>query len=705
MSIATRLRSGGSDTSLELHRRGAAAWLWLPRTVRLAVAIVPAELLAFTALRVVFWRVFADPLAPAPAGELARAFYVGFKFDLRLALITVAPLLLLGWCRSLCPCVRAGRRFWQAFFTALALFLVLAYLADFAHYAYLETRLSATALQYLGSPIISLRMIWETYPVGWAVAGVMLLALATWLGVGNVARRPAIEAPAVLRGWRRIAVGAAVTVLVLLGVYGTLTWYPLRWSDAFFSTDNFVSAVGLNPVLEFFDTYGERGQAFDLNKVRQSYQTMASYLGIDHPDPEHLTFARREQRAGPLAGRRPNVVIILLESFAAYKTGAFGNPLDPSPQFDALAAGGTLFTRFYSPSHGTARSVFTTVTGIPDVAAGDTSSRNPLAVNQRTIINALPGYQKYYFLGGSASWGNIRGLLLHNLPGLHLFEEGDYDAPRVDVWGVSDLDLFRTADRVLRRAGDTPFFAIIQTSGNHRPYTIPTDNDGFVRRDPGDEAARSNGFASVDAYNSFRFLDHCLGAYFRLAHTSPYFRNTVFLLYGDHGLPRRPAAWSKAEVELAITRFHVPFLVYAPDLLPGGRRIDIVASEVDVLPTIAGLFGVPYLDTTIGRDLLDPRFDGSRYAFTITDQFGCPEINLLSDRFYLRMPRDGDTATLHDLGSNTPMEDVSAQHPGETAAMAHLCRSIYETARYMLYHNAARGTEAGDAQSAATAAP
>ena len=125
--------------------------------------------------------------------------------------------------------------------------------------------------------------------------------------------------------------------------------------------------------------------AYDLAKVRAAYPVVANFLGIADADPARLIFARRaapwRRRAAPGDGappRRPNVVIVLLESFAAYKTGAFGNPLDPTPRFDALAREGTLYTRFFTPTWGTARSVWATVTGLPDVEPHLTATRNPL---------------------------------------------------------------------------------------------------------------------------------------------------------------------------------------------------------------------------------------------------------------------------------------------------------------------------------------
>ena len=66
---------------------------------------------------------------------------------------------------------------------------------------------------------------------------------------------------------------------------------------------------------------------------------------------------------------------------------------------------------FYVPMENTSRSLFGALFGIPDVSAETSSSRNPLVVHQHTIINAFRGYERLFFLGGSANWGNIRGML------------------------------------------------------------------------------------------------------------------------------------------------------------------------------------------------------------------------------------------------------------------------------------------------------
>ena len=69
---------------------------------------------------------------------------------------------------------------------------------------------------------------------------------------------------------------------------------PLRWSDAFFSGNSQIAAVGLNPVLFLYDTL-KAGQAqFDEAQVREHYPQWRSYLGVDQPDAQTLNFTREQ---------------------------------------------------------------------------------------------------------------------------------------------------------------------------------------------------------------------------------------------------------------------------------------------------------------------------------------------------------------------------------------------------------------------------
>jgi phosphoglycerol transferase MdoB-like AlkP superfamily enzyme len=660
----------------------------LPPRLRLGLLVLAMLLVLMTVLRFVFWVSFHGSDSPAPFGTLLKAYFIGFRFDLRLALLLVLPWLVLTRIPRLDPERSAwARRFWAGHLALLACALVFFYSFDLGHYAYLETRLDVSTLRFLRNPIISFQMMWETYPIGWSFLGLVLFGVALdWFFRRAVTKT--FEREVILERRRRIAVIAVTVVIYVAGLWGKASYYPLRWSDAFFTTHRFTSDLTLNPLLYFLDTVcTAEEEEFNEEKTREHYATVAAYLGVDEPDRERLMFDRRIRPAA--LGNRPSVVVVLMESFAAHTTGIFGNPLQPSPHFDAAAREGLLWRRFYTPRFGTARAVFATFTGIPDTITRRTASRNPQIVNQYMIPDALDGYETHYFLGGSANWANIRGMLAHNIKGLHIHEEGSYpDAPRVDVWGISDLHLFEEANKVLRGAG-RPFFAFIHLSGNHRPYTIPDDNRGFEPRTVPEEDLHKHGFHSLAEYNSFRFLDHSIGFFLKAAREEAYFENTLFFFLGDNGTPGKVAALPAAEEVFGLGMYHTPFLIYGPGLIREPQAFDAPATQMDVMPTVAGAIGADVVNTTLGRNLLDRRLpDG--YAFIQARRGTRTEVGLLGRDFYLIVNADGTQPRLHAYGSASPADDLAAAEPARVRAMTDLGLGFFHTSKWMMYHNAPR---------------
>ncbi len=668
------------------------------------------SLVFYSLFRLAYWLTFKDATNPIPAAELLNAFYLGLKFDLRLILLILLPIFVFGWLKPLNPIRNTtARKAWFGYLIIAFAISVFYYIASFINYSYLHQPLDASVLRFAEDFSLSFTMMWQSYPIVW-----LLIALASITFVYGFLIRyfnnPILKQALTQlnndtlcfkqKWWQRTLFVTACIFIYIFGLFGKFSYYPLRWSDAFASTHPFTPAVTVNPVIHFLDTLKNKSINFDLAKTASYYKDIANYLGVQNKTNtdkpfKTLNFKRTIHMPGPLAAAKPNIIIVYLESFASYKTGGFGNKLNPTPNFDSIANNAIYFKRFYTPHVGTARSVFAGITGIPDTELNRTSTRNPLIVDQHTIISAFKGYKKHYFLGGSANWGNIRGLLSHNIKNLNMHEEGSYTSERVDVWGISDLDLFTEANKVLKKE-TTPFFSIIQTSGNHRPYTIPDNNQGFKYIKRSKKELTENGFASEKEYNSFRFMDHSIGHFMKLAKKEKYFDNTVFVFFGDHGITGYGGLHTaQFEQTFDLTGFHVPFVIYAPKLIKK-QLFTKVASQVDMLPTVASLTTMGYTNTTMGRNLLDPRFDSDRYAFTFTHRKN-PDLGLVTKDYTFKILADGskpmlyrtDPSKLPNPNSKTKQTyvDVSAQHPQLAEKYKQLTLGIYETAKYMLYHN------------------
>jgi len=464
---------------------------------------------------------------------------------------------------------------------------------------------------------------------------------------------------------------------------------PLRWSDAFFSGNSQVAAVGLNPVLFLYDTLKVGQSQFDEAQVRKHYPQVAQYLGVDQPDAQQLNFTRH-QGVQPyrLAGERPlNVIFVMLESLGTSAVGAYGNPLNPTPNLDKLASQSWFFKHFYVPVTGTAKTVWASITGVPDVTRQETATRNPLITRQHTLINAFEGYQKFYMIGGNAGWANINALIRQSVDDVQLFEESDWQSPRVDVWGISDLDLFKEGDELLSRMPkDQPFFAYLQTSGNHRPFTIPKDNDGFQVANVTLEQVQAAGSRSVEQYNAVRLLDYNIGRLMEIAKAGGYYDNSIFVFFGDHNtrisqIPHMAPAFE----QLGLESNNVPLLIHAPGLAP--RVIEQAVGLADLLPTVAGMAGVPFTNGAMGRDIQQPAPEGERVVPLVLREGTFPIIGGVTQHFLLQMQHDGSSPTLHDLASKTPREDVATQHPAEFQRLQALTRGLHESARLMLFRN------------------
>lgn len=656
------------------ERRGT----WPPLIAGVAW-LVGLQLAAYTAMRLAFYAAFRAGAGDVSPGEVTRAFWLGLRFDLRVALLVALPLLVLGAFGPLRPSRRWAALAWRAWILCCGLLITLIYLFDLGHYGYLHERLNAMVLDELRSPREAAGMLWETYPV---LGGALALGLSVlgWAGLARLVVRKA-GARRVLSLRSRLWTSAACALAVAVGIYGNLSWYPLRWSQAFQGTNPFIVAFASNPVLYFSASFSHRSRRPDGEAVARHYDRLADLLEVERRDADALAFARWFEPAQPPAFT-PNLIVVHLESWAAFQTGAMGNPLPSSPCFDALARDSLLFTSFFVPTGPTARSVFSMLTGIPDVPANNpesSASRDPASVRQPVLVNALRGYSKHYFLGGSANWANIRALLAGNIQDLQIHEEGSYRGERVDVWGISDLDLFESAVETLdREAG--PFFAFIQTSGNHAPYTIPDRTEGFEPAGVDEETLRRAGFKSLAAYDGFRFLDHALGRFLELARERPWYRDTVFAFYGDHGVP---AVNGGPFEHLGLVRQHVPLLIHAPRLLPAGRRIDDPASSVDILPTCLALMGVPRVNSSLGRDALAERPAERRFAFLAN--------GLVEGGWFWREERDGRTG-LHRYASEAPLEDWAARERERAEELATTYRALLDWALWT-QHDAGRRLE------------
>ena len=660
---------------------------FLPKTIRWTLFLGFTFLIIMSLLRFIFVHRFAAPVSSD--NDLNASYILGIRYDLRYVAIIMMLILLISYFKALDPFTKKlGKKiaiiFWMLFSTLLLFF----YTTDFIHYAYVHQRLNASILSYIDNPLISMQMMWQSYPI---ISIIVVFLILEWVLYKFISFTYQLSDKYEKAGSKikNIITQAVFFIILLYSAIGNIIYeggqYPLRWSDAYSLGSDYKANVALNPMQSFFSTLNFRSSKIDTDLIKKNYTVIADYLAMpsNEQDAQNLQFTRVVSPvvANLEASKIKNVVLVICESFSAYKSSMMGNPLNTTPYFNAMKKQGVYFNRAFSPAYGTARGVWAVLTGTPDILEGKTSSRNPLAVDQHTIISDFKNYEKYYFLGGSASWANIRGVLTNNISDLKIVEQGSYQSSEINVWGISDKDLFLEANKTLSK-NTKPFFAIIQTADNHRPYTIPAEDlKVFVKKTVSKDSLLKFGFENNDEYNAFRYTDFCIEQFIEAAKKEKYFNETLFVFVGDHGIKGDAGSMLPTSfTEQGLTNMHVPLLFYAPSILQP-KEYSIPVSQVDVMPSIASICNIPYTNTTMGKNVFNTVQQNNNAIF-LYDDFN-QQIGVLNNEYYYGYQLKNPSKPIFEsVVNNNIVKNDSVQKQ-----MDILTKTMYETSKYMLIHN------------------
>ncbi|MGB5716561.1 MAG: sulfatase-like hydrolase/transferase, partial [Gammaproteobacteria bacterium] len=207
-------------------------------------------------------------------------------------------------------------------------------------------------------------------------------------------------------------------------------------------------------------------------------------------------------------------------------------------------------------------------------------------------------FNDIYIYNGHFSWDNQQGFFRSQGMSKFIGRDDFRDPIFIDpTWGVSDEDMFNRALQELDgMPADKPFYAILQTLSNHTPYALPEQ----LPVEP------VTGFGKLDLHlTAQRYSDWVLGQFFARAADSPWFEDTLFVILGDHGF-----AITRQLAEIDLLRFRVPMLILGPGIRETYGAVNhTVATQTDVVPTVVGLLGEPFVHQCWGRNLLSLQDD------------------------------------------------------------------------------------------------
>ena len=346
---------------------------------------------------------------------------------------------------------------------------------------------------------------------------------------------------------------------------------------------------------------------------RRSYHPVSSLLSLSFNKTTPKQFApttdvRFYQTATPSTGRRPDIILIAIESFSAQflkQVGEDGRPI--MANYLALAKESIEVERFY------AGSTFT-LKGHESLLLGVTPSlRGPIADMPGTnIFMSLPsalrslGYNTVFYQA-QPNLGFAHTDLLAARSGFNrakaMNEEfvGAEDVDSIWGWGLQDDVFYQKVIEDLERNDlrdpQIPVFAFLATVSNHQPF------DELPRRY---WTAYGNPDTIMKRYaNSVRASDTFLGECIARLKRHPRLQNAIVIVTADHSFSFGSSGDVDVERSFADVAFRIPLLIHCPDQLVPRQITTGQFSQRDVASTVLGLAGDVRLGRLFGRSILD----------------------------------------------------------------------------------------------------
>ncbi|MCY1339786.1 Phosphoglycerol transferase I [compost metagenome] len=643
----------------------------------------------FSLLRLALFLYNRELIGNTPAATFFEAFITGMRFDIRAVVYGIAPLVF-ALAAGPAMAARGLWRIWLTIFASITLFLGVLEL-DF--YREFHQRLNSLVFQYMSEdPKTVMSMLWYGFPV---VRYMLAWAFATWVLYSvfkriDLATRPSATGPQLAAWYLRVPVLLLVVLVCVAAARGTLRQGPpLRWGDAFTTDSMFANQLGLNGTLTLIKAAEARFSEHRENiwkatlPVEQARDIVRSMLLL--PDEKLVDAdeaAVRRDYTPPADGTLPvkNVVVILMESFAGHYVGALGAKGEITPYFDKLSKEGLLFTRYFSNGTHTHQGMFATMACFPNLPGFEYLMQTPEGGHKFSGLPQLLSarhFEDVYVYNGDFAWDNQSGFFANQ--GMTTFVgRNDFVNPVFSdpTWGVSDQDMFARGNEELDKLEATgkPFYALLQTLSNHVPYALPKDLP----------VERVTGYGSLDEHlTAMRYSDWALGQFFEKAKKSPYYKDTLFVVVGDHGF-----GVPDQLTEMDLHRFNVPLLFIAPGIQEKfGTSRDTVGTQVDIVPTIMGRLGGEVRHQCWGRDLLNLPAGDQGFG-VIKPSGGEQVVAILAGSRILVKPKEGDIRIYdYQLGGNPRAERV--QDVPDQAQLRERLESFIQTATRSLLDNTA----------------
>jgi phosphoglycerol transferase MdoB-like AlkP superfamily enzyme len=504
------------------------------------------------------------------AAEIFQSYLAGFPLDIAFSGYFMVLAVIIFW---------VGKSWMQQplrflFKLTGTLFIqttIIIHLADAEMFAAWGSKFNRQAMQYLSSPKEAMASTSEANWIGivitWLIASVLFQYFLVKLSVHIKKDRQTMKL-------HLLTAGRSLVSMAALGIFirGGVGNVPINQSVAMYSSKTAANMAAVNSGWNFLYYVINKNEKIDPEQYhfykKENDEKMLGY------------FLNDSFTAKPLSHLdRPNVCIIILESFSAYASKYLTGTNHAMPFLDRLQGEGLSFKRAFASGDRTDK-------GLAAVLGGWHGQPWQSILHEPDKAAKLPslaqlfnrkGYQTAFLYGGDLGFANMKSYLYSAGFG-QIQDQANFERSQLtSKWGAHDEWSFKKL-LTMNAEARQPFFHVLLTLSSHEPYDVP-GGPYYQSQSP-----------QASLLNSIAYTDRCIQQFMKEASVSPWFDNTLFVLVADHG---RDLGFPETQFDRS-GHFHIPLFFWGKALHPDlkGKMSAHVVSQTAIAETLSQGLGL-----------------------------------------------------------------------------------------------------------------
>lgn len=285
--------------------------------------------------------------------------------------------------------------------------------------------------------------------------------------------------------------------------------------------------------------------------------------------------------------QKPDFVFIIVEGLGREFSGYNSRFPSATPFLDSLAETGLSWVNCMSSSQRTFAVLPTLFGSLPFGKNGFMQS--PMIPRFHSLVEILKDnqYEASFFYGGWLCFDDMcyftRNLGIdHYLP-----DYSTYPAEMQNTWGLYDHELFAEGLKRVAEQDSLPRLDIYLTLSTHDPFVYP-DKEQYTEfyTNALIEHHQQHNIQQFqyEQYASYLYFDDCLRNFIADYQLLPNYKNTIFVITGDHDFNN---------LTIDLERYHVPLVIWSP-MLKEAHCFPAMVTHRDITPSIVALMRQVY---------------------------------------------------------------------------------------------------------------